>query len=240
MGQRRDVTWVAVIGLGLAILLTTPALAYSSPADLWTPAVLQRIRDRTTLNPHIIPRLGYIEVFFDSEIGEPKWADSEPPYAIHSGDTIRIHGYLATPAIGGLCPGIVIGHGHHGRGSAEVALTVAALGYVALSIDGPSAGQSTGGPQDAAQAWISVEEVINPPEPCQSGRCPHVGHLRPRKIFSTTHLYYTSVQDVADYTVSSKIHYQFAEMAFGTDFAPRFEHFPSDDFPVPPPPAPCD
>jgi PhoPQ-activated pathogenicity-related protein len=53
-------------------------------------------------------------------------------------------------------------------------------------------------------------------------------------------LYYTSVQDVADYTVSSKMHYQFAEMAFGTDFVPRFEHFPRDDFPVPPPPAPCD
>jgi hypothetical protein len=53
-------------------------------------------------------------------------------------------------------------------------------------------------------------------------------------------LYYMSVQDVADYTVSSKIHYRFAEMAFGTDFVPRFERFPGDDFPVPPPPAPCD
>jgi hypothetical protein len=53
-------------------------------------------------------------------------------------------------------------------------------------------------------------------------------------------LYYMSVQDVADYTVSSKIYYRFAEMAFGTDFVPRFEHFPRDDIPVPPPPAPCD
>jgi hypothetical protein len=118
MGQRRSDTWVAVIGLGLAILLTAPAPAYSPPLlDLWTPAILQRIRDRATLNPHIIPRLGYVEVFFDSEIGEAKWADSEPPYEIHTRDTIRIHGYLATPAVGGPYPGIVIGHGHHGRGS---------------------------------------------------------------------------------------------------------------------------
>jgi cephalosporin-C deacetylase-like acetyl esterase len=169
MGQRRSVTWVAVIGLALAILLTAPALASSPPLlDLWTPAVLQRIRDRATLNPHIIPRLGYVEVFFDSEIDEAKWADSEPPYEIHTGDTIRIHGYLATPAVGGPYPGIVIGHGHHGRGSAEVALAVAAFGYVALSIDGPSADQSTGGPQDAEQAWISVEEVMNAPSPAVS------------------------------------------------------------------------
>jgi hypothetical protein len=53
-------------------------------------------------------------------------------------------------------------------------------------------------------------------------------------------LYYTSVQDVTDYTVNSKMHYQFAEMAFGTDFVPHFEHFPRDDFRVPTPPAPCD
>ena len=53
-------------------------------------------------------------------------------------------------------------------------------------------------------------------------------------------LYYTSVQDGADYTVSSKMYYQFAEMSFGTDFVPRFEHFPRDDFPVPLPPKPCD
>jgi hypothetical protein len=124
MGQHRSVRWVAVIGLGLAILLTVPALAYSPPLlDLWTPAVLQRVRDRATLNPQIIPRLGYVEVFYDSEIGEAKWADSELPYEIH---------------------------------------------------------------------------------------------------------------------VSSKMHYQFAEMAFGTDSVPRFEHFPRCDFPVPTPPAPCD
>jgi cephalosporin-C deacetylase-like acetyl esterase len=168
MGQHTSVTWVASVGLGLAILLTTPALASSSPLDLWTPAVLERVRDRTTLHPQIIPRAGYVEVFFDSETADATWADSEPPYAIHTGDTIRIHGYLATPAIGGPYPGIVIGHGHHGRGSAEAALAVAALGYVALAIDGPRAGQSTGGPQDTEQAWISVEEVLNAPSPAVS------------------------------------------------------------------------
>jgi dienelactone hydrolase len=168
MWPHRGLAGLAVVSLGLILLRTAPALALLPLRDLWTPAVLQRIHDRTTLNPHIIPRLGYVEVFFDSEIGEATWAESEPPYAIHPGDTIRIHGYLATPAIGGPYPGIVIGHGHHGRGSAELALAVAALGYVALAIDGPSAGESTGGPQDTEQAWISVEEVMNVPAPAVS------------------------------------------------------------------------
>jgi dienelactone hydrolase len=168
MWQRKGVTRAAVVGLGLAMLLTAPALASSPPLDLWTPDVLERIRDRTTLNPQLILRPGYVEVFFDSEIGEAAWADSEPPYEIHTGDTIRIHGYLATPASGGPYPGIVIGHGHRGHGSAELALAVAAFGYVALSIDGPRAGESTGGPQDTEQAWISVEAVMNVPSPAVS------------------------------------------------------------------------
>jgi hypothetical protein len=168
MWQRRGVTRMAVVGLGLAMLLTVPAPAYSLALDLWTPAVLEKIRDRTTLNPQLILRPGYVEVFFDSEIGEATWADSEPPYEIHTGDTIRIHGYLAAPVIGGPYPGIVIGHGHGGHGSAELAIAVAAFGYVALSIDGPRAGLSTGGPQDTAQAWISVEKVMNEPSPAVS------------------------------------------------------------------------
>ena len=168
MGQRRGVVWGTVISFALAILLTTPAFAYSPPLDLWTPEVLQRIHDRTTLNIQITPQLSYLDVFFDSEIDEAKWADSQPPYAIHTGDTIRIHGYLATPAIGGPYPAIVIGHGHNGHASAELAQAVAALGYVALSIDGPQAGLSTGGPQDTEQAWISVEEVMNVPSPATS------------------------------------------------------------------------
>ena len=69
-----------------------------------------------------------------------------------------------------------------------------------------------------------------------------IGTVPPRGPPATLEniLYYTSVQDVADYSVSSKIHYQLEEMAFGTDFVPCFEHFPMDDFPVPPSPAPCD
>jgi hypothetical protein len=55
----------------------------------------------------------------------------------------------------------VIGHGHGGRGSPELAVALAALGYVTLSIDGPRAGGSTGGPQDTEQAWTSVEERRN-------------------------------------------------------------------------------
>jgi hypothetical protein len=168
MGHRRGVTWAAVIGLGLAILLTSVAFADSPPLDLWTTEVRQRIRDRTTLNSQIVPQVGYFDVFFDSEIGDAKWADSKPPYAVHTSDTIRIHGHLATPSIGGPYPAIVTGHGHHGSGSAELAQAVAALGYVALSIDGPRAGLSTGGPQDTEQAWISVEEVMNVPSPVVS------------------------------------------------------------------------
>jgi cephalosporin-C deacetylase-like acetyl esterase len=84
---------------------------------------------------------------------------------VHTGDTIRIHGYVATPASGGPYPALVIGHGHGGSGSPELAIALAALGYAALSIDGPRAGLSTGGPEDTEQAWISVEEAMNVPSP---------------------------------------------------------------------------
>jgi hypothetical protein len=49
-----------------------------------------------------------------------------------------------------------------------LAQAVAALGYVVLSIDGPRAGLSTGGPQDTEQTCISVEEVMNVPSPAVS------------------------------------------------------------------------
>jgi cephalosporin-C deacetylase-like acetyl esterase len=141
------------------------AFAQGSIADLWTDGVMERIRDTRTLNTKIIPRFGHFEVFYDSEIGEADWAESQPPYQLHRGDTIRIHGYLATPLFGGPYPAIVIGHGHRGKGSAELARAVAGFGYVALSIDGPRAGESTGGPEDTEQAWISVEQVVNMPAP---------------------------------------------------------------------------
>jgi len=147
--------------------VSTPARAErrTPPLDLWKPDVLHKIRNTHTLNAQVIPRTGYAEVFFDSEIGDAKWGDSEPPYAVHTGDTIRIHGYLATPGTAGPYPALVVGHGHGGSGSADLARTLAAFGYVVLSIDGPRAGQSTGGPEDTEQAWISVEEVMNRPSP---------------------------------------------------------------------------
>lgn len=129
---------------------------------------MQKIRDRRTLDAQIIPRVGHFEVFFDSEIGDAKWADESEPYDVHTGDSIRIHAYLATPLIGGPYPGVVIGHGHGGHGSPELAIALAAFGYVAISIDGPRAGQSTGGPKDTEQGWISVEEVIDEPSPAVS------------------------------------------------------------------------
>jgi cephalosporin-C deacetylase-like acetyl esterase len=148
----------------LQMIVGAPLYAQSAPLDLWTP-VLQKIRNPHTLRLQIIPRAGYFEVFYDSEIRDAKWADSEPPYAVHVRDTVRIHAYLAAPASGGPYPALVVGHGHGGSGSPELAVALAALGYVALSIDGPQSGQSTGGPRDTEQAWISVEQVINQPSP---------------------------------------------------------------------------
>ena len=164
---RRSITTLLALVI-ITVAIHGVSIAQTAPLDLWTPEVMAKIRDPRTLDVKIIPRLGYFEVFYNSEVGDAVWADSGPPYAVHRGDTIRIHGYLATPLIGGPYPGIVIGHGHHGRGSPELAVLLAAFGYVALSIDGPQAGQSTGGPADTEQAWISVEEVMNIASPAVS------------------------------------------------------------------------
>ena len=43
-------------------------------------------------------------------------------------------------------------------------MALAAFGYVALSIDGPGQGLSTG-PPDTEQGWISVEQIMNVPAP---------------------------------------------------------------------------
>ena len=131
--------------------------------DLWPSDTQLRIRDTSTLNYSITARIGYFEVYFDSN-NNATWADAVAPYAIHTGGKIRIHGYLASPIVGGPYPAIVIGHGHHGRGSAEEAMFLASLGYVALSIDGPGQGLSTG-PPDTEQGWISVEKTLNVPAP---------------------------------------------------------------------------
>ena len=154
--------------LSITVATDGVSFAQSAPLDLWPEQVMAKIRDRRTLDVETIPRVGYFEAFYNSEVGDADWADSHPPYAVHRGDTVRIHAYLASPLVGGPYPGIVIGHGHHGHGSAEVAMLLASFGYVALSIDGPRAGQSTGGPEDTEQAWISVEEVTDVASPAVS------------------------------------------------------------------------
>ena len=94
-------------------MLVSGSLAAAQPAPLdglWTPERLERIRDRSTLNLEVIPRSGYYEIFFDSEVGDAKWADSGPPYEVHTGGPIRIHGYLAAPLGPAERPALVIGH----------------------------------------------------------------------------------------------------------------------------------
>jgi cephalosporin-C deacetylase-like acetyl esterase len=127
------------------------------PYDLWNGEVLSAIRDRSTLEIDLAQHAGYADVFFTSN-PSAGWFDSDPPYAKHVGDEIRIHGFLAAPPAGGPYPALVIGHGHGGQADLTLALQVASLGYVALAIDGPRAGQSTGGPRDDNQAWISVDD----------------------------------------------------------------------------------
>ena len=154
-----------VLCLGFIALVSVSTASAVAPLDLWTPDVLEKIRDRSTLNLQIIPGPGYVEVYYDSEIAEAKWADSEPPFEVHEGDTIRIHGYLAIPAGSGARPAVVIGHGRGGSGSSELAQALALMGYAGFAIDGPDAGLSTGGPRNTEQSWISVEELLNEPAP---------------------------------------------------------------------------
>jgi hypothetical protein len=83
-----------------------------TPSDLWTPDVLQKIKDQNTLNLQLVPHFGYFEVFFDSEVNSANWfEDSCPPHflqtSVVNGGTIRIHGYLATPFWGGPYPAIL-------------------------------------------------------------------------------------------------------------------------------------
>lgn len=158
-------TFRAAAALLFVLCAASSLLARGAPLDLWTPEVMQKIRDPRTLNLQVIPQAGYVEISFDSEIGDAKWGESDPPYTVHTGDTIRIHGYLAVPDSGGPYPALVIGHGHGGHGDSDTARIVSAFGYAAFSISGPNAGLSVGGPSDTEQGWISVEEVQNVPSP---------------------------------------------------------------------------
>jgi cephalosporin-C deacetylase-like acetyl esterase len=130
------------------------------PHDLWTPTVLSNIRNRSTLEAQITDRFGYSDVYFTSN-PSADWFEASESYAEHNGDRIRIHGILAYPLITtdpGPYPALVIGHGHGGRADRTLAQLIAGFGYVVLAIDGPRAGESTGGPEDKNQAWISVDK----------------------------------------------------------------------------------
>ncbi len=132
------------------------------PYDLWNDSVRAAIRDQSTLEDSV-NQLGSFfgvlsyDVFFTSN-PSADYYDAAPPYSEHQGEKIRIHAFLAVPSQGGPYPALVIGHGHGGQADLAFARQVAMLGLVALYIDGPEAGQSTGGPQDENQAWISVDK----------------------------------------------------------------------------------
>jgi cephalosporin-C deacetylase-like acetyl esterase len=151
-----------LVALALLAIAGGPGVALAQkrvpPYDLWTPEVLARIRDRSTLNLSITPQLLYSDISFTSN-ASASWFDASPPYEEHQGEPIRIHAFVATPVFGnGPFPAVVIGHGHGGRANRDLTVGIANLGYVAIFLDGPSAGESTGGPQDEEQAWISVDK----------------------------------------------------------------------------------
>ena len=132
------------------------------PYDLWTGDILAHIHDRTTLDYTVAQysnSFGIVtyDVFFTSN-PSASFFDAKAPYAEHNGEKIRIHAYLSVPAAAGPFPALVIGHGHGGPADPAFAQQVALFGFVALYIDGPRAGQSTGGPQDDIQAWISIDK----------------------------------------------------------------------------------
>jgi dienelactone hydrolase len=153
----------AALCSALVLLLVSPAFAQRAvpPYDLWNSQLLADIRNQATLQPQI-SSLGSLfvssyDVYFTSN-PSAKFFDAAPPYAEHVGEKITIHAYLAVPLFPGTYPALVIGHGHGGSADLSLAQSVAALGYVALAIDGPQAGKSTGGPRDDNQAWISVDK----------------------------------------------------------------------------------
>ncbi len=149
----------------LLIVGCLPASAFAQrkipPYDLWNSQVLADIRNQTTLEPQISSLSNILvksyDVYFTSN-RSASFFDATPPYAEHVGETITIHAYLAVPYTAGPHPALVIGHGHGGQADLNLAQLVALYGYVAIAIDGPQAGKSTGGPKDDNQAWISVDK----------------------------------------------------------------------------------
>jgi len=150
---------INLITLLLFLSLTVSAFAQKAipPYDLWTEQVMTQIRDKSTLDSSVEPKVGYAEVYFTSN-PSANFFDAKEPYAEHPNEKIRIHGYLVYPLVGGTFPAVVFNHGRGGHADLGLAQVVASLGVVALAIDGPQAGKSTGGPVDDIQAWISVDK----------------------------------------------------------------------------------
>jgi hypothetical protein len=81
--------------------------------------------------------------------------------------------------------------------------------------------------------------------PLESNGSVYVGRLAvgtppPRGAAATRDniLFFVSVSDEGDFTISSKMHYKTGEMKFCSGFDPSIEHFPRDSFVLPPPPSP--
>jgi hypothetical protein len=77
----------SVLCLFLLALLSSPCsrtFAQSAPLDVWSSNTQLKIRDGSTLNYSITARIGYFEVYFDSN-NNATWADAVAPYAIHTG-----------------------------------------------------------------------------------------------------------------------------------------------------------
>lgn len=76
------------------------------------------------------------------------------------GKEIRIAAHVAMPAGEAKLPALIIGHGHGGAGSMDMARGYAAAHHlIAVSIDGPGQGDSSG-PRDCMGNWL---DVLNDP-----------------------------------------------------------------------------
>ncbi len=142
----------------LALAFATQAAAQKRipPADLWTDDVLTAIKDKTTLDHSLDSQFGYSEIVFTSNAAA-KYTDAKEPYAEHTDEKIKIHGYLVYPTNPGPLPAIVLMHGRGGKADLSLAQSLSSIGMVVFAIDGPQAGRSIGGPTDVIQSWITVE-----------------------------------------------------------------------------------
>jgi hypothetical protein len=65
------------------------------------------------------------------------------------------------------------------------------------------------------------------------GRVPIGNGVMPGNV-----LYFATLRDWAGFAVSSRMYYRDSVLAFCDDFLPGIEHYPADNFPVPPAPLP--